>query len=248
MLLHLFFKCHKAPRLIFLEEDLEVAPDFFQLFAATAPLLERDKSLLCVSAWNDHGQHGRANNLTALYRTDIMPGLGWMLTASTGFELLTNWPVMYWDDWLRKPEIRKGRQCIFPEVPRTHTFGEVGTSGGQFYNEHLRDMMVSDQRVNWTLQDLSYLEEKNYALLMSHWLAAAKKLSDPSQRWSSEGFLQRDSCSPLQWPSNLPNSSRAQEHLMEVDLKFVCPSSLAFAQRRTACGTWDQVPGSSATS
>ena len=32
----LFFECYKVPRLILLEDDLEVAPDFFSYFAAGA--------------------------------------------------------------------------------------------------------------------------------------------------------------------------------------------------------------------
>jgi alpha-1,3-mannosyl-glycoprotein beta-1,2-N-acetylglucosaminyltransferase len=152
MLLQLFFECHKAPRLLFLEEDLEVAPDFFNYFAATAPVLDYDTSLLCVSAWNDHGQLGRANNVTALYRTDVLPGLGWMLTASVGRELHASWPRLYWDDWLREPQVRRGRQCVFPEVPRTHTYGKKGTSGGQHYMEHLHNMLISREAVNWPAQ------------------------------------------------------------------------------------------------
>ena len=31
----------------------------------------------------------------------------------------------YWDDWIRKPEQRKDRACIRPELPRTKTFGKV---------------------------------------------------------------------------------------------------------------------------
>lgn len=69
-LLQLFFECMAAPRLIFLEEDLQVAPDFFSYFESTAPLLDQDKSLYCISAWNDQGQLGRVTNHTALYRTD----------------------------------------------------------------------------------------------------------------------------------------------------------------------------------
>lgn len=57
----------------------QVAPDFLSYFTATAPLLDQDPSLWCVSAWNDHGQSGRALDNTALYRTDIIPGLGWLL-------------------------------------------------------------------------------------------------------------------------------------------------------------------------
>jgi hypothetical protein len=72
-LLQLFFECLQAPRLIFLEEDLQVSPDFFSYFEATAPLLDQDSSLYCISAWNDQGQVGRATNSTALYRTDGEP-------------------------------------------------------------------------------------------------------------------------------------------------------------------------------
>lgn len=152
MLLQLFFECHNAPRLLFLEEDLEISPDFFSYFTALAPLLDSDPSILCISAWNDHGQQGRASNATALYRTDIFPGLGWMTTAAIGAELHPKWPNAYWDDWLRLPENRKGRQCVFPEVPRTHTFGRDGTSGGVLFDQHLKPMLLNKQRVDWSKQ------------------------------------------------------------------------------------------------
>jgi hypothetical protein len=135
-----------------MEEDLEIAPDFFSYFAAFAPVLDRDKSLLCVSAWNDHGQRGRAVNSTALYRTDIFPGLGWMLTSDVGRDLHENWPNSLWDEYMREPKVRKGRQCVFPEVPRTHTFGKVGTSGGQFFDQHLAPMLLNKEEIDWTKQ------------------------------------------------------------------------------------------------
>ncbi|CAM9982748.1 unnamed protein product, partial [Hapterophycus canaliculatus] len=43
-------------KVIILEEDLEIAPDFFEYFSATAPLLDQDETLMAVSAWNDNGQ------------------------------------------------------------------------------------------------------------------------------------------------------------------------------------------------
>ena len=39
--------------MIILEEDLDVAPDFFSYFSQTLDLLEQDPTLYCVSAWND---------------------------------------------------------------------------------------------------------------------------------------------------------------------------------------------------
>lgn len=42
-------------KVIILEDDMNLAPDFFEYFEATAPLLDKDPSLYCVSAWNDNG-------------------------------------------------------------------------------------------------------------------------------------------------------------------------------------------------
>jgi hypothetical protein len=37
-------------------DDMEIAPDFFDYFEATAPILDVDESLYAVSSWNDNGQ------------------------------------------------------------------------------------------------------------------------------------------------------------------------------------------------
>jgi hypothetical protein len=116
LLLKLFLGCLRAPGILFLEDDLEIAPDFFSYFEATVPLMANDNSIYCVSAWNDHGQRGRVNDNTALYRTDVMPGLGWYLNAKIGMELARKWPPTNWDDWMRLPAIKAGRSCIYPEV------------------------------------------------------------------------------------------------------------------------------------
>ena len=83
-----------------------------------------------MSAWNDNGKAGLVDEShpELLYRTDFFPGLGWMLSRSLWLELSTKWPKSYWDDWIRKPEQRKERACIRPELPRTKTFGKVGVS------------------------------------------------------------------------------------------------------------------------
>jgi alpha-1,3-mannosyl-glycoprotein beta-1,2-N-acetylglucosaminyltransferase len=41
-----------------MQDDMQLAPDFFAFFAALAPVLDRDPTLYCVSSWNDHGQVG----------------------------------------------------------------------------------------------------------------------------------------------------------------------------------------------
>jgi hypothetical protein len=50
------FNKRKFERVIILEDDMEIAPDFFKYFEATSHLLDNDRTLLAVSAWNDNGQ------------------------------------------------------------------------------------------------------------------------------------------------------------------------------------------------
>lgn len=131
LLLRLFLECLKAPGLLFLEDDLEIAPDFFSYFEATVPLMAEDSSIYCISAWNDHGQLGRVKDNTALYRTDVMPGLGWYISSKIGLELAPKWPLTNWDDWMRMPAIKAGRSCIYPEV--RGLFGKVSELMGDFH-------------------------------------------------------------------------------------------------------------------
>lgn len=80
---------------VIVEDDLNVAPDFYEYFDGTHELLKQDTSLWCVSAWNDNGKAGIIDEEAAdlLYRTDFFPGLGWMLTKELWSELSVKWPV-----------------------------------------------------------------------------------------------------------------------------------------------------------
>lgn len=149
---------------VIVEDDLEVAPDFFEYFRALHPLLRSDPSLWCVSAWNDNGREGFVDPAqhTLLYRTDFFPGLGWMLSKELWEELEPKWPASFWDDWMRQPEQRKNRACIRPEISRTITFGRQGVSLGQFYDKYLKFIKLNSEFVPFTKLDLSYLNEETY--------------------------------------------------------------------------------------
>lgn len=151
-------------QVIIVEDDLEISPDFYEYFVATLPILRKDTSLLCVSAWNDNGKQGLIdeNAASLLYRTDFFPGLGWMMTKKTWEELSVKWPKSYWDDWLREPAQRRDRSCIRPEISRTKTFGKVGVSNGLFFEKHLKYIVLNQKFVPFTVMDLSFLIKKNY--------------------------------------------------------------------------------------
>ncbi|KAF8020765.1 hypothetical protein BT93_G1257 [Corymbia citriodora subsp. variegata] len=150
------FHEYKFSRVIILEDDMEIAPDFFDYFEAAAALMEKDKTIMAVSSWNDNGQKQFVHDPEILYRSDFFPGLGWMLTKPTWNELSPKWPKAYWDDWLRLQENHKGRQFIRPEVCRTYNFGE---------------------HVDWKSKDLSYLMEDKYIKLFAEILKNAKPIN-----------------------------------------------------------------------
>lgn len=154
----------KYDQVIIVEDDLEVAPDFYEYFEATLPILKADKGLWCVSAWNDNGKSGLIDPSTPelLYRTDFFGGLGWMLTKELWNEIGPKWPKSYWDDWMRQPVQRKGRACIRPEVSRTKTFGKIGVSNGLFFDKHLKFIQLNENPVNFLNKNMSYLLKSPY--------------------------------------------------------------------------------------
>ncbi|NXU97297.1 MGAT1 acetylglucosaminyltransferase, partial [Cettia cetti] len=158
------FRTFRYRAAIVVEDDLEVAPDFFEYFQAVLPLLQRDPSLWCASAWNDNGKEALvdAGRAELLYRTDFFPGLGWLLLAELWDELEPKWPAAFWDDWMRQPEQRRGRSCVRPEVSRTMTFGRKGVSHGQFFDQYLKFIKLNDRFVPFTQMDLSYLKKDEY--------------------------------------------------------------------------------------
>lgn len=151
---------------IITEDDLDLADDFFSYFAALKPILLADKTIWCISAWNDNGgvnitdrKHGEK-----LFRTDFFPGLGWMLTAELWNELSGIWPSIFWDDWMRRQDVRKDRVCIRPEVSRTSHNNDLagkGSSGG-LYKKYLASVRLPETTVAFEKLDLSYLIKKNY--------------------------------------------------------------------------------------
>lgn len=148
-------------RVIILEEDLQIAPDFFEFFGAVAPLVDSDPSILCASAWNDNGQRFLVKDNKALFRSDFFPGLGWMLPLRIWNELSVKWPVAYWDDWLREPKQRQGRHTIRPEVCRTFHFGKIGVSNAQ-YSNYLDSIYLNEEFVKFSDIDLSYLQKDTW--------------------------------------------------------------------------------------
>jgi alpha-1,3-mannosyl-glycoprotein beta-1,2-N-acetylglucosaminyltransferase len=160
------FELPGVDRVVVVEDDMEVAPDFFLYFDALSPLLDADPTLLCISAWNDNGKESLAVDPEQLHRTDFFPGLGWMLSRSLWSELDGVWPELYWDDWLRSSAQVRGRQCIRPEVSRTANFGANGVSQSFNHEKHVSQVVLNRESVNFSALDLGYLDPGAYERLV----------------------------------------------------------------------------------
>jgi alpha-1,3-mannosyl-glycoprotein beta-1,2-N-acetylglucosaminyltransferase len=144
-------------RVVILEEDLHIAPDFFGYFERTAELLDdTSQNLLAVSAFNDNGAH--VLDPRRIVRSDFFPGLGWMMPRWLwDNELSGKWPEGYWDDWLRDPAQRQGRNILRPEISRTFHFGTKGGASSNQFGSLLTEIRLNDILVDWSQEDLSYL-------------------------------------------------------------------------------------------
>lgn len=156
----------KHEMVIIVEDDLDIAVDFFEYFLAGSRLLTLDPTLWCVSAWNDNGKTSLIDldRPDLLYRTDFFGGLGWLLTKTLWDELVTQWPPAFWDDWMREASQRKNRSCIRPEISRTSMspYGKKGVSKGLYYENHLKQIKLNEKFTNFTQLDLTYLLKDNF--------------------------------------------------------------------------------------
>jgi len=107
---------------IVVEDDMLFSADFFDFFRQLTPVLDNDPTLWCISSWNDNAMKGLVRpDSSQVYRTDFFLGLGWLMRRDLfKNELEKGWPPSHWDHWMRQPEISKGRECLFPQVPRNH--------------------------------------------------------------------------------------------------------------------------------
>ncbi|KAF4744416.1 mannosyl (alpha-1,3-)-glycoprotein beta-1,2-N-acetylglucosaminyltransferase, partial [Perkinsus olseni] len=97
------------------------------------------------------------------YRTDFFPGLGGMLTSELWAEVRSRWPSGYWDEFMRRPDVRKGRHCLRPEISRSYTFGEEGQSQGQYFAAHLSRIKLNTDFVDFlsdTTRPLRHVENE----------------------------------------------------------------------------------------
>ncbi|XP_041507839.1 protein O-linked-mannose beta-1,2-N-acetylglucosaminyltransferase 1 [Microtus oregoni] len=178
---------------VVLEEDLDIAVDFFSFLSQSIHLLEEDDSLYCISAWNDQGYEHTAEDPALLYRVETMPGLGWVLRKSLyKEELEPKWPtpekLWDWDMWMRMPEQRRGRECIIPDVSRSYHFGIVGLNMNGYFHEAYFKKHKFNTVPGVQLRNVDSLKKEAYEVEIHRLLSEAEVL-DHSKDPCEDSFL-----------------------------------------------------------
>ncbi|XP_023717300.1 protein O-linked-mannose beta-1,2-N-acetylglucosaminyltransferase 1 [Cryptotermes secundus] len=178
---------------IIVEEDLDVSPDFFSYFSQTRRLLEEDEMIYCISAWNDQGYEHTSDDPSLLYRVETMPGLGWLMKRSLyKDELESKWPtpdkMWDWDMWMRLPEIRKGRECVIPDVSRTYHFGSSGLNMNSYFQDVYFKKHSFNTQPNVELKNVDSMKRNNYEELIVSMIKRGTVL-DHSKSPCEENFI-----------------------------------------------------------
>uniref|UniRef100_A0A2K5PNY0 Protein O-linked-mannose beta-1,2-N-acetylglucosaminyltransferase n=1 Tax=Cebus imitator TaxID=2715852 RepID=A0A2K5PNY0_CEBIM len=178
---------------VVLEEDLDIAVDFFSFLSQSIHLLEEDDSLYCISAWNDQGYEHTAEDPALLYRVETMPGLGWVLRRSLyKEELEPKWPtpekLWDWDMWMRMPEQRRGRECIIPDISRSYHFGIVGLNMNGYFHEAYFKKHKLNTVPGVQLRNVDSLKKEAYEVEIHRLLSEAEVL-DHSKNPCEDSFL-----------------------------------------------------------
>ncbi|XP_077005910.1 protein O-linked-mannose beta-1,2-N-acetylglucosaminyltransferase 1 isoform X2 [Tamandua tetradactyla] len=178
---------------VVLEEDLDIAVDFFSFLSQSIHLLEEDDSLYCISAWNDQGYEHTAEDPALLYRVETMPGLGWVLRKSLyKEELEPKWPtpekLWDWDMWMRMPEQRRGRECIIPDVSRSYHFGIVGLNMNGYFHEAYFKKHKFNTVPGVQLRNVDSLKKEAYEVEIHRLLSEAEVL-DHHKNPCEDSFL-----------------------------------------------------------
>eukprot|EP00117_Sycon_ciliatum_P000653 scpid28444/ scgid6635/ Protein O-linked-mannose beta-1,2-N-acetylglucosaminyltransferase 1 len=155
-----------AVHMVVLEEDHTVAPDFLYFFAQLIPTVDKDPSVMAVSAYNDNGYKHEAQDAGIVYRSDFFPGRAWLLPLRSWEGWRLSFPQCCggwsWDLWLRDPPQRKDRETLIPDVPRAHHIGERGMQVSDYYWKVYFQPAVLNANPRVKLRELDTLTKDAY--------------------------------------------------------------------------------------
>ncbi|XP_069984121.1 protein O-linked-mannose beta-1,2-N-acetylglucosaminyltransferase 1 [Penaeus vannamei] len=216
-----------APAVIFLDEDVEVSPDFFSYMSQTLWLLREDPTLYCINGFSATGLKDRAFNPSRVLRGSVQVEWGFALTLSFIREVLSIWPdkpsdINIYDYWIYI-HARHGRECVYPEMSRTFHYG-MGMNSNAWTEETI---FLSMPLLRERYVDLTRASD----LQMNNW---RRRLS---YNISNATVLRGNPCSPNFIPSDDLNDHYVFYYRLD-SMEAGNPSMFQFFQLFNCVGTW----------
>ncbi|KAK7074635.1 Protein O-linked-mannose beta-1,2-N-acetylglucosaminyltransferase 1 [Halocaridina rubra] len=176
------FMCDK---LLLLEDDLQVSIDAFKYFHALSPLLDRDPTVLGITAFNFFGYRDVANSLVTFYRTAEVNNLAILLSSRIVHDhIVPNWvEAESKREWYRALKMAlkdlKNGAIIYPEVPRARHFAYAGQtiSGGVQHNLFRDHVLALTTDYDLSDADILQLEASQYEVKLLETLKASNPIS-----------------------------------------------------------------------
>lgn len=115
-----------ARYLVFLDEDVEVSPDWLSLLLHLAPALAADPSLWCVSG-SGPSNPCQYRDPRRVIRGARQPGWGFLVLAAEARAVVETWPntssvSLLYDTFLLKT-VGRDRECVYPMLGRSRHYG-----------------------------------------------------------------------------------------------------------------------------
>ena len=174
---------------ILLEDDLTVSPDFFEYFQATGHVLRAVSSgtgIYCVSAWNDQALKGFILDESRVMRTSFYPGLGVMFHRSFWVDAMDKeWPFLSspdwgYDWWIRRHSSVRSKDCIIPEMPRTHHIARHGMHVGESAAGLYLGMPLASGNLSVSAESVAIAADETKTKLYYADIIRASKMVKPS--------------------------------------------------------------------
>ncbi|KAF2366034.1 Glycosyl transferase family 13 [Trinorchestia longiramus] len=171
-----------ASKIIILEDDLIVSPDFIRYFHQTAWLLEADPSIYVVNSFSLNSYASVAEDTSRLRRSEIMPQFGWMVTRNYAEEIIHYWvdnskARVDWDWWLRLNHQKRKRHALVPEVSRTLHSGSSGAHVSGWDQAFIFSNMIYNLDPKARLKNLHLLQKDAYYDHILHELLSSHRLN-----------------------------------------------------------------------
>ncbi|XP_042876443.1 protein O-linked-mannose beta-1,2-N-acetylglucosaminyltransferase 1-like [Penaeus japonicus] len=191
---HALRKYPEAQFLVVLEEDVQVSPDFFVFLNKTAALLQDDPSLYCVSAHNDLSYPQTSYDPKALLRTESYPNYGWMVKRAFAEEMVSFLSAIDQEfDWdvVTYYYLRRGRECIIPEVSRSFHFAHEGAHISQLSVRRYFSNKNLNEDPEAFVEGVELLQKDKYEATLISMLERARFLELPEETPCQQDFFKK---------------------------------------------------------